>query len=740
MESLVYTVPVAGVLALGFAFWKSTWINAQDGGDATMQKIAGLIRAGAMAFLAREYRVLAIFAVVVAIALAASSSVAGSSPLVALSFVVGAAASALSGYFGMRVATKANHRTTAAARKGLPEALAVAFAGGSVMGMSVVGLGLVGLGSLFILYTKVLLPGDEHLKQVLDVLAGFSMGASSIALFARVGGGIYTKAADVGADLVGKVEAGLPEDDPRNPAVIADNVGDNVGDVAGMGADLFESYVGAIIGTMVLGYGFHASVEAHGGSAMDPILLPLVLAAAGIVASIAGTFVVRTKEGGNPQLALDTGAFGAAGVMAIASYFIIQQFWPAGGVLIHDINAGIDKDVSTFDVFLANVIGLATGVAVGVITAYYCSMGKKPVNSIVEQSKTGTATNIIAGLSVGMESTAVPMLLIAAGVVGANYFAGLYGVALAALGMLSTTGIQLAVDAYGPIADNAGGIAEMSHQPKEVRERTDTLDAVGNTTAAIGKGFAIASAAMTALALFAAFMQQANITTIDVSNPKVTAAFFIGGMLPFLFSSMAMNAVGRSAMDMIEEVRRQFREIPGLLEGTADPDPARCVDISTAAAIREMIKPGLMAVIVPVVVGVTMGPNALGGLLAGVTLSGVLLAIFMSNAGGAWDNAKKSFEGGGFTMADGTVHKKGSETHKAAVVGDTVGDPFKDTAGPSLNILVKLMSVVALVIAPMIAVDAGEPAPAPEHAAVVAPDNADAPVTVPADAHAELDR
>ena len=696
VENLLYAVPAAGLLALVFAFVKSSWVTKQDEGDDTMKKIAKLIQEGAMAFLAREYKVLGVFGVVVAALLAFAAVSTGGSPLVALSFVVGAVASGLAGYFGMRIATLANNRTTAAARTGLSQALAVAFAGGSVMGMSVVGLALLGLGGLFILYTKVLFPGD--LDSTLQVIAGFSMGASSIALFARVGGGIYTKAADVGADLVGKVEAGLPEDDPRNPATIADNVGDNVGDVAGMGADLFESYVGAIIGTMVLGYGFTRADVIAADASMNPVILPLIIAAAGIIASIVGTFFVKTKEGGNPQHALDAGAFGAAGAMGIATYFIIGMFWPENGVAW----GTADGTISTMDVWLANVVGLLTGVFVGLITAYYCSMGKKPVMSIAEQSKTGSATNIIAGVAVGMESTAIPILLIAGGVVAANHFAGLYGVALAALGMLSTTGIQLAVDAYGPIADNAGGIAEMSHQAPEVRERTDKLDAVGNTTAAIGKGFAIASAAMTALALFAAYMQVSGITNIDVAQPKVMAALFIGGMLPFLFSSMAMNAVGRSAMDMIEEVRRQFREIPGLLEGTADPDPAKCVDISTKAAIREMVKPGLLGLLTPVIVGFAMGPNALGGLLAGVTVSGVLLAIFMSNAGGAWDNAKKSFEGGGYKMEDGSLHEKGSEAHKAAVTGDTVGDPFKDTAGPSLNILVKLMSVVALVIAPLL--------------------------------------
>ncbi len=687
---IVVAAPVAGVLALAFAFWKAQWVKKQDAGTDVMKEIADLIQKGAMAFLKAEYTVLAGFVVVVAILLAlANSSGEFQSPLIALSFVVGALASGLAGYFGMKIATDGNVRTTAAARTGLTPALDVAFASGSVMGMSVVGLAIIGLGGLYLLYTGMF----DDMRLALNVLTGFSMGASSIALFARVGGGIYTKAADVGADLVGKVEAGLPEDDPRNPAVIADNVGDNVGDVAGMGADLFESYVGAIIGAMVLALGF-----TDGGT--GPVILPLVIAAAGIVCSIIGTFFVKVKEGGNPQHALDTGAFGAAGAMAILTFVIANQLWPEGGLVV----GSTGLEVSAVDVGIATVIGLAVGVCVGLITSYYCSMEKAPVDGVAEQSKTGTATNIIAGIGLGMQSTAIPIILIAGGVVGAAHFAGLYGVAIAALGMLSTTGIQLAVDAYGPVADNAGGIAEMSSQEPIVRERTDKLDAVGNTTAAIGKGFAIASAAMTALALFAAFMQQANISGINISQPKVMAGLFLGGMLPYLFSSMAMKAVGQAAMEMIEEVRRQFREIEGLLEGKAKPDAAKCVAISTNAAIKRMVMPGALAIITPVAIGFIMGAEALGGLLAGVTVSGVVLAIFMSNAGGAWDNAKKSFEGGGYTMKDGSLHEKGSEAHKAAVVGDTVGDPFKDTAGPSLNILVKLMSVVALVIAPLIAV------------------------------------
>ncbi|MEC8194091.1 MAG: sodium-translocating pyrophosphatase [Myxococcota bacterium] len=695
MDNLVILVPIAGLIALAFAYMKAQWVLKQDAGTEEMQQIAGWIQEGAMAFLNTEYRVLAKFVVVVAILLA-FVNLDGGTELIAVAFVVGAVLSALAGFIGMKIATDANVRTTAAATKGIAPALDVAFSGGAVMGMAVVGLAMVGLGGLWLAFT-----GMYDTSTALKVITGFSMGASSIALFARVGGGIYTKAADVGADLVGKVEAGLPEDDPRNPAVIADNVGDNVGDVAGMGADLFESYVGAIIGAMVLALGFS---EVQNGN-LNPIILPLLIAAAGVICSILGTLVVKTEEGGNPQHALDLGAFGAAGVMVFATAGLAYWLWPEGGAAASV--GGTMVKVTWVHVTIATVVGLLTGIAVGVITSYYCSMDKPPVDSIAQQSKTGSATNIIAGIGVGMQSTALPIICIAVGVVVANAVAGLYGVAIAALGMLSTTGIQLAVDAYGPIADNAGGIAEMSAQEDVVRERTDKLDAVGNTTAAIGKGFAIGSAAMTALALFAAFMQQAEISTIDVSKPIVMAGVFVGGMLPFLFSSMAMKAVGEAAMDMITEVRRQFREIEGLLEGKVAPDTTACVDISTKAAIAQMRLPGALAIVSPVVVGFAFGPEALGGVLVGVTVCGVLMAIFMSNAGGAWDNAKKSFEGGGYKMPDGTVLPKGSEAHDASVVGDTVGDPFKDTAGPSLNILVKLMSVVALVIAPLIANSTG---------------------------------
>ena len=702
MIDFLWLVPVAGLLALGYAFWKSTWINAQDAGTDRMKHIAGNIREGAMAFLSAEYRKLAIFVVVVAALLAwANAGQKDSHALIAVSFIVGAICSGLAGYFGMRVATAANVRTTHAARTGLPDALAVAFSGGAVMGMSVVGLGVIGLGGLFLVFANTDILGSGalglegasanlKLQTVLNVVSGFSLGASSIALFARVGGGIFTKAADVGADLVGKIEAGIPEDDPRNPATIADNVGDNVGDVAGMGADLFESYVGAIIGSMILGMTWMNSMSTE--DVLNPIILPLFIAGAGIVTSIAATFLVRTKEGGNPQRALDTGTFAAGGVMLVVSYFLITAFLGDG-----DIKVG-DRTFTAMGVFWATLGGLVAGLLIGMVTEYYTSDHKKPVKMIADESLTGAATNIISGLGVGMMSTGIPTLLIVAAILVAHYTSGLYGIAMAALGMLSTTGIQLAVDAYGPIADNAGGIAEMAHLPAEVRGRTDKLDAVGNTTAAIGKGFAIGSAALTSLALFSAFATKTGLieTGINVLDPNVMVGVFIGGMLPFVFSAMAMKAVGRAAGRMIEEVRRQFREIPGLREGKegVEAEYRKCVDISTNAALKEMVAPGLLALIVPVLAGL-YNIETLGGVLVGTTVGGVMMAIFMSNSGGAWDNAKKLIEGG-------RNGGKGSDAHTAAVIGDTVGDPFKDTAGPALNILIKLMSVVALVIAPVL--------------------------------------
>jgi K(+)-stimulated pyrophosphate-energized sodium pump len=698
MDTLItWLIPVSGLLALGYAFTRAQWVTKQPVGTEVMAEIAAAIAEGARAFLRREYRVLIIFVLVVAGLLAvANAALPDSSWLIAVSFITGALCSGLAGFIGMTVATKANVRTTNAARTGLAPALNVAFSGGLVMGLAVVGLGVLGLSLLFMVYQGI---EGWTITQVINVLAGFSLGASSIALFARVGGGIYTKAADVGADLAGKVYEGIPEDDPRNPATIADNVGDNVGDVAGMGADLFESYVGSIIGTMVLGAAFIPAFQATGyGFELGAVMLPLALAAVGILVSIAGSFFVKVKEGGNPQRALNIGEFGAAGIMAVLSYFVIQAMLPSTFTAVTPIVGELTYTAT--GVYFAVLVGLAAGVAIGLITEYYTALNSRPVLGIVRQSITGSATNIIAGLGVGMYSTGLPTLVLVMAIIGSYTFAGLFGIAIAAVGMLSVTGIQLAVDAYGPISDNAGGIAEMAHLPPEVRERTDKLDAVGNTTAAIGKGFAIGSAALTALALFAAFMTQAGIEAINVADPQILSGVLLGAMLPFVFSAMAMAAVGRAAGDMITEVGRQFREIPGLREGTAKADYARCVDISTKAAIREMVLPGLLAVTVPVVIGF-ISKDMLGGLLVGVTVSGVLMAIFQSNAGGAWDNAKKQIEAG--YEYNGVIYKKGTEAHKAAVVGDTVGDPLKDTSGPSLNILVKLIAVVALVIAPLIA-------------------------------------
>ncbi len=699
-DYVIYLVPALGVVGLIVMAYKSAWVSKQDAGDPKMQELAGYIADGAMAFLKAEWKVLSIFVLFTSVILGYMGSIheiggreLHSSWLIAIAFIIGAVFSAVAGYIGMKVATKANVRTTQAARTSLKQALKVSFNGGTVMGLGVAGLAVFGLGGLFIVFLAIFADlGANQIRTSIEVLTGFSLGAESIALFARVGGGIYTKAADVGADLVGKVEAGIPEDDVRNPATIADNVGDNVGDVAGMGADLFGSYVATILASMVLGQEIVVN-DTLGG--MSPILLPMVICGLGLIFSIVGTAFVRIKDDtGNVQTALNIGNWASIVLTVIGAFFAVMWMLPDGDITLR--TATFDK----WGVFYAIVVGSIVGAIMSISTEYYTAMGKRPVNSIIQQSSTGHATNIIAGLSVGMKSTVIPIITLATGIVAAYYFAGLYGVAIAAAGMMATTAMQLAIDAFGPIADNAGGIAEMSQLPPDVRERTDILDAVGNTTAATGKGFAIASAALTALALFAAFVGIAGIDQIDIYKADVLGGLFIGGMIPFIFSALCIQAVGRAAMDMVQEVRRQFREIPGIMDYTAKPEYEKCVAISTKASIREMMMPGAIALVVPVIVGFTFGPEVLGGLLAGVTVCGVLMGIFQSNAGGAWDNAKKSFEKG--VEINGEMYYKGSEPHKASVTGDTVGDPFKDTSGPSMNILIKLMSIVSLVIAPYI--------------------------------------
>jgi K(+)-stimulated pyrophosphate-energized sodium pump len=701
MNPLFYAVPAMGVIGLLYTFVKYQWVSKQDAGDAKMKEISNYIAEGAMAFLKAEWKILGYFVVIVSILLAVmAKSNEHSHWSIAISFVLGAVSSAAAGYIGMRAATNANVRTTQAAKTSLSKALNVSFTGGAVMGLGVSGLAVLGLGGLFIILKQYFAPGDNDvhgMMTTIEVLTGFSLGAESIALFARVGGGIYTKAADVGADLVGKVEAGIPEDDPRNPATIADNVGDNVGDVAGMGADLFGSYVATVLATMVLGQETKSLGDNFGGLA--PILLPMLIAGVGIILSIVGTVFVRISDAAGAstnavQKALNMGNWGSMVLTAIASAGLVYYILPDSMNL-----RGFE--FTRDGVLGAIMVGLLVGVLMSIITEYYTAMGKKPVLSIIRQSATGHATNVIGGLAVGMESTLLPILVLAGGIYGSYEFAGLYGVAIAAAGMMATTAMQLAIDAFGPIADNAGGIAEMCELPKEVREKTDILDAVGNTTAASGKGFAIASAALTALALFAAFVGVAGINGIDIYKADVLACLFVGGMIPFIFSALAIRAVGEAAMSMVEEVRRQFRTIPGIMEGTGKPEYDKCVAISTEASIKKMMLPGAIAIISPIIIGFIFGPEALGGFLAGATVSGVLMGMFQNNAGGAWDNAKKSFEKG--VEINGQTYYKKSEPHKASVTGDTVGDPFKDTSGPSMNILIKLMSIVSLVIAPTLA-------------------------------------
>src|SRR4051812_39673788 len=712
---VIYLVPILGISGLIVMAMKSAWISKQDAGDPNMQELAGYIADGAMAFLKAEWKVLSIFFIFAAALLAYSGTVhtvnnqpIHSSWIISVSFIIGAVFSATAGYIGMKVATKANVRTTQAARTSLKQALKVSFTGGTVMGLGVAGLAVLGLGGLFIAFLAYFGNLGEHtVKTAIEVLTGFSLGAESIALFARVGGGIYTKAADVGADLVGKVEAGIPEDDPRNPATIADNVGDNVGDVAGMGADLFGSYVATVLATMVLGQ----EVRGQGGSALSdnfggysPILLPMLIAGTGIIFSIIGTFFVRASDAGgintnNVQKALNKGNWGSIILAGIASVALVKYILP-------DTMELRGHTFTNNGVLGAIIVGLAVGTLMSMITEYYTAMGKRPVRSIIRQSATGHATNVIAGLAVGMESTMLPILVLASGIYGSYACAGLYGVAIAAAGMMATTAMQLAIDAFGPIADNAGGIAEMSELPPDVREKTDILDAVGNTTAATGKGFAIASAALTSLALFAAYVGVVNhngyaMAGIDIYKAKVLAALFVGAGIPFIFSSLAIRAVGQAAMAMVEEVRRQFKTIPGIMEGTGKPEYEKCVAISTDASIKKMMLPGAIAIMSPLIIGFLLGPEALGGFLAGATVSGVLMGMFQNNAGGAWDNAKKSFEKG--VDINGQMYYKKSEPHKASVTGDTVGDPFKDTSGPSMNILIKLMSIVSLVVAPTLA-------------------------------------